>query len=204
MFAAEQTCGRKGFEEPTLFTAPDGFLHFTGESSPTQNTPLPPPPRPALALFRLAPRHDAQAAGGRPRTMIRSPCVRSTRPRQLRRRCQVFALHLAQPQHISEFVAAGSELRGPFRGAEPDSQRRRRCVWGRDLGAVGRLWHRNPASTQSLNPTTGRGRVEKRATHEFLDIQERELEVDTASRGHMDGCQCAEVQPQSQKRRRWR
>jgi len=32
LFLAEQTCEKKGFEEPTLFTAEDGFLHFTGHN----------------------------------------------------------------------------------------------------------------------------------------------------------------------------
>ena len=30
LFLAEHTCDRKGFEEPTLFYAPDGMLHFIG------------------------------------------------------------------------------------------------------------------------------------------------------------------------------
>ena len=31
-FAALQTCAAKGFEEPTLFQAPDGLLHFIGHN----------------------------------------------------------------------------------------------------------------------------------------------------------------------------
>ena len=32
LFTAAQTCDRKGFEEPTLFSAPDGYLHYTGHN----------------------------------------------------------------------------------------------------------------------------------------------------------------------------
>ena len=32
MFQANETCYRKGFEEPTLFSGPDGYLHFIGHN----------------------------------------------------------------------------------------------------------------------------------------------------------------------------
>jgi hypothetical protein len=32
LFLADQTCKSRGFEEPTLFQAPDGFLHFIGHN----------------------------------------------------------------------------------------------------------------------------------------------------------------------------
>ena len=30
LFLANESCGGKGFEEPTLYEGPDGYLHFQG------------------------------------------------------------------------------------------------------------------------------------------------------------------------------
>ena len=39
LFTADKTCRQLGFEEPTLFTAPDGYLHFIGHNHGSSGCP---------------------------------------------------------------------------------------------------------------------------------------------------------------------